>query len=124
MNLESNDVSPQRRALGPLIGGLILIALGLALFFDTINLWEFEDVFRFWPLALVGLGLSKLISPQKDDDRRGGLWLVGIGAWLLVPSLRLFDLGWEDSWPLILIVIGLLIIIQSLLIDRRLGANS
>ncbi|HSR69996.1 MAG TPA: DUF5668 domain-containing protein [Acidobacteriota bacterium] len=110
--------------LAPLIGGFILIALGMGLFFDTLEIWDFGELFRFWPLVLVGIGAGKLISPRKHDDRRGGLWLVGIGSWLLVPSLGLFGLEWENSWPLILIVIGLLIIIQSTLMDRRQGENT
>ena len=35
-----------------------------------------------------------------------GLWLISIGAWLQLVRLHLFGLRYQNSWPLLLIIIG------------------
>jgi hypothetical protein len=46
-----------------LAGGLVFIGVGLLLLFDRLSIFSFEDAFRlFWPLALIALGITRLLS--------------------------------------------------------------
>ncbi len=103
--------------------GLILIGLGLL--FTAYNLdWidvQLRVVWEYWPLILVAVGLAKLIDP---GERESGGWLILFGLYLLVNTLRLWGLHWGNSWSLILIVVGLMIIFQAWLQRRNRSRSS
>jgi hypothetical protein len=49
---------------------------------------------------------------QRRGDGLGGIWLIGIGSWLLVTQTHLFGLHFGNSWPLIVILAGVMIVIR------------
>ncbi len=49
-------------------------------------------------------------SEARADFRRGGI-LVAVGLWLLATTLHIGGLNWINSWPLLLILIGVVIMI-------------
>ncbi len=70
------------------LGGL-LIALGVIVLLEnlgTIYLGALWDLWRWWPLILVFLGLSKFFAAGDFRERRSGFWLMAIGVWLLFRS--------------------------------------
>lgn len=99
--------------MAPLVGGLLLLALGIVFLAEELGLadlgWAFE---RLWPLLIVALGVSKLLDPGK---RRGGIWITALGLWLLVGTLELWNLDIGDSWPLLLVFAGFGIVLDALL---------
>jgi len=97
----------KRRSNGQLAVGIIIAALGVLMLFEHVIGFQVRDIWRLWPLILVVLGLVRL-SGMGDGERRGsGLNAVIVGLWLLVNTLELFDLDWSNSWPLLLIGLGL-----------------
>jgi hypothetical protein len=76
-------------------GGVFLIGLGL-LFFTHVD---------FWPWILFVIGASSIARGMAEGHAwysvSGGLWLIGLGL--------VFLLGF--SWPLILILIGVTMLI-------------
>ena len=47
------------------------------------------------------------MSPRADrNDLRKGLILVAVGGWFLMNTLEIRDLRYWNSWPLLLILIG------------------
>lgn len=92
--------------------GVILIGLGLL--FTAYNLdWidvRLRVLWEYWPLILVAVGLAKMIDPK---ERESGGWLILFGLYLLVNTLHLWGLHWGNSWSLILIAVGLMIIFQA-----------
>ena len=101
------------RATSHLIGGLVLIALGVLFLLQKADLFYLGSLFEFWPLILVVMGIVKL-SAGNYEERKGGLWLLVIGCWLLLSSLEIFGLHYGSSWPLLLVGIGGVIIWQSI----------
>lgn len=95
----------RRNSAGRLVAGLILIALGLAFTLDNLGLMEVElnNVWRFWPLILIVIGVAKLL---RLEERAAGLWMVGIGVWFQVVNLEVWGMDWDSSWPVLLILIG------------------
>lgn len=104
------------------LGGL-LIALGVIVLLENLgviylgSLWE---LWRWWPLILVFLGLSKFFAPGDFRERRSGFWLMAIGVWLLISFFRVFGLGFSESWPLLLVAAGISAIWQSTSGERTL----
>lgn len=96
---------------------VILIGLGLIFLLHTTDLWYF-NIDRLWPLILIGLGgwlLYRKICCGTQGYRRDGRpyrnrGLIGPAVLITVGLLSLIDSyngpGWDRTWPLLLLVIG------------------
>lgn len=102
-------------ARGPLIAGLVLLFLGVASLFERWAWFGWGDLWRFWPLVLIGLGVAVMTTAREREgrERRSGVFLVLLGVWMLINSLELFGLHWGTSWPLIFVVIGVTKMIEA-----------
>jgi hypothetical protein len=93
--------------------GAFLAVMGVALILAQVGVLRVEEVTRFWPVALILLGLSML--QRRGAHRRlfGGFMLIVVGAWLLLKTLGLVRLDpWEFLGPLILVAIGARIMLR------------
>jgi hypothetical protein len=101
MDMMTND----RRAPGwsGILAGLLIVGLGLILLVDQVGLFGWHPSWSIWPLVFIAAGLARFSQPRPDGSRDGG-WLLFIGAWLLLHDLRI--LRFRDSWPLILVALG------------------
>lgn len=115
MNGSANTI-PKR---GNVFTGALLIVLGSLFLLDQLDVADFGEAFAdWWPLIIIAVGAGKFL----DRDRRSsGLWLIGVGSWLLVTHLGLFGLTWGTSWPILLILVGGGMLLQPLIdgIGRR-----
>jgi cytochrome bd-type quinol oxidase subunit 2 len=91
---------------GRLAAGVILITLGVFFLLFDRGVVEMDFPWQWWPLVLVAIGAGRLVTATHHDERRAGLWMILLGGWLLVNFLRLFGLGWHNSWPLLIIIAG------------------
>lgn len=61
--MENNVTTYQSHRVGSITAGASMVVFGVLLFmhtvFDTIN---YETIFSFWPLMLIGLGIELLLS--------------------------------------------------------------
>lgn len=93
--------------------GLLLVGLGLIFLFDRIDIFDLHDAWQFWPFILVAIGLAKAFTAPTTEKVGGGLWLAFIGAWLYVSLQEVWDLGFRETWPALLIVWGIGIVWKS-----------
>lgn len=101
---------------GVLIGILIIVAGGLLLLqnFGVISN-QFWSVWDFWPLILVAIGISKLFQPKEFRQPIIGLLFLGFGVVFLLDELfPRFYFNWDDMWPFLIILIGLVIVRNSI----------
>ena len=105
---------PASRLTGRMIAGGILIALGVLFTLDNFGVVDAGDVFRYWPLFLVGFGLLKLAQARHPDQRVAGAALMGIGSILLLRTLHLVSFHMRDVWPIVLVIGGGLLVWRSL----------
>ncbi len=101
-----NDMNEQRRPIDTdtLFWGILLIGMGTLFLLERLHIGDVHHVIRnYWPLFLVAIGVSKLFKPERAWS---GLWLIAVGAWLQAVTLHLYDLTYESSWPLLLIILG------------------
>lgn len=104
-----------------IVGGLILIALGVIFLLEQQGLLAFAGITTWWPLFVVAIGLAKLIGGGSGRRRRGGLWLIFVGLWLLANTNHYWGLDWHNSWPIMVIGFGTMLVFGALSDDRSAG---
>lgn len=103
---------PRSRGSSRIVFGLAVVAVGVLLTLDNLGLFDFDDLWRFWPVVLMLIGISKLSSGEPG---RGLLWLA-VGTAFLLPVV-FEELEWKqiwDFWPLFLVALGLHMVARSL----------
>jgi len=98
------------RATGRLVMGGLLIFVGVLFTLDNFGIVRAGDLFQYWPLLLVGAGLTKILQSRQSEHRTAGFILLAVGVIFL---LRTFDVVWfrvRDLWPLLFVVVGGLLI--------------
>jgi hypothetical protein len=76
---------------------------------------------RFWPLLLVASGLPLLLAPRDDASQVIGMVLTAMGTFLQLQGLGLVPWGFRQTSSVVLIVVGVVILLQSL--RRREGPD-
>jgi predicted membrane protein len=86
--------------------GIAIIAVGIVLFLDNMGLGLRVNIFDFWPLILVAIGLNQLVQHSEARQPVSGAIFLFIGVYFLLDEFFYlpFDLG--DLWPIIFIFIG------------------
>lgn len=107
-----------------MVWGLLFIALGAALLMDQAGMIEFDldlaQIWRYWPLLLVVIGISRTIGSPTADDFVGGIWMALFGAWLFASLEHLFRLTLWNSWPVLIIITGVAVLLRPFA-ERRFG---
>jgi hypothetical protein len=87
--------------------GLMVIAVGVIFTLDNLNVIDADQYLQYWPAALVAVGLLKLWHASRDGQGWfGGLFLLALGAWMLIERIVYFRVDVQDVWPLFLVFIG------------------
>jgi len=100
------------------IVGLLIVGFGLALTFENLGWWHGVRIVRFWPVALMAIGLAKLL---QDADRSGkitgGILLV-VGGGVAAEQLFFLRLDAWRWWPIVIVLFGLLIVSKAIRKDE------
>ena len=105
---------PRRTHGGRLVAGVILIALGVFFLLFNLDLVDMDPPWEWWPLLLIAIGAGKLVTAADHEERRGGMWMILLGGWLLINFLGLFGLRWHNSWPLLVMAGGGMMVWKSI----------
>ncbi len=89
-----------------IIGGAAVL-IGVFLLLDNLDVLDARLYLRFWPLILVAVGAVRIANSGHRGGRFVGLILVLIGGVLLIRELGFTYIGFQELWPLILVVLGL-----------------
>ncbi|HAV24297.1 MAG TPA: hypothetical protein DCX46_12570 [Bacteroidetes bacterium] len=99
--------------------GLIIIAVGVVITLDNLDILYAADYLRYWPALLVVYGLVRLAEPRHEKFW-AGLFLI-VGTLMLLDVVDLIEFRLRDWWPVVLIFIGGSILWGS---HRRLSGRS
>jgi predicted membrane protein len=91
---------------GRFVFGVLVVAIGVLFTLDNLDIVHAEQYFRFWPVALVLLGLTHFVPPADAGRRMWGLIWVFAGVWLTLENLDLVDVSLWALWPLLLVLLG------------------
>jgi predicted membrane protein len=81
-----------------LIVGLTVIAVGGAFLLDQMGRLDAREALRFWPLALIALGLVSFFQSGEGRGQVFGVLSAGFGLWFLADNL-----GWVNGSPFVLL---------------------
>lgn len=98
------------RITGRVIMGGLLIFFGLMFLLDNMGVLEAGDIFDYWPMILVVVGLMKVLQPREEGQRTFGIVLIAIGAFLQLQILAYAP--WV--WPFLLLAAGGFLVWRSL----------
>jgi hypothetical protein len=96
-----------RRSYGHLSIGIFLLIIGIALLLDKFDIFSVGSVWHYWPVLLIANGFGHLLNTQETWKYRKAIWWLFIGSWLFICELHLFGLSYHNSWPILLIGIGI-----------------
>jgi len=99
---------------GVVIGALIVL-VGVLLLLQNMNIPGIHDIWRFWPAALIVLGLARLTEPWRPTALLWAAILIVVGTGLLVDNLDIvhIEIG-VFIWPLLLIVFGISLLVRNM----------
>jgi len=94
------------------VPAFVLIVVGAVFLLRNLGIFPIHELLRYWPVALIAIGLFRLVDSERGNERMIGAILILTGGVLLAGTLGLFYLSWNTIWPLFLIGAGLLMLVQ------------
>lgn len=104
----SADTRAGFRLTPQIILGLCIIGFGVALTLDNLHLAETRHLWRYWPIAIVLLGVTKFFQSDTTSGRVFAGVVTFIGVALLGDWLDIFKL-W-NWWPVAMIALGVVMV--------------
>jgi hypothetical protein len=119
---------------GAIAAGAMLLVVGTAMFLDNSGVVNVHVGRMIGPFVMIAIGASMMFErsvfvagcngfdPAREGRRRhrrrgsasSGIWLIGVGCWLIVAQNHLFGLNFHNSWPLFIVLSGIIIVIRGL----------
>ena len=126
--VEYRDIGKQYRNLGRhgfhrgpatqgVIFAVVLIAVGVLLFLDNIGLFRFRDIWQFWPVLPIALGVAKLFDSKGIAGQVWAAMWILVGAAFLFDHLGIWHMNWGTIWPLAIVAFGVTTLVNAL--DRH-----
>lgn len=95
--------------------GACLVLFGVLLSLDRLQLVDAAQSFRFWPIVLLVLGGWMVAERHQTGRSLPGMVLIVIGGLLLLNTLGVVRVRfWEMFWPVLLVLVGARLIMQTL----------
>ncbi|HEY3053645.1 MAG TPA: DUF5668 domain-containing protein [Thermoanaerobaculia bacterium] len=96
-----------------LVAGTAILAVGVIVWLDHLHKLHAADYLRWWPLALIALGLAHLLERRWVGASL--LILLGLGCLPRLPFLPHFNMAQIFAvWPLLISVGGMTLVMQAL----------
>ncbi len=98
-----------------LVVGLFIALLGVVLALDRAGIADLTSILRFWPVAIIGVGLTMAFQSRELSGRVNGVFVALFGTYALLYALRIVHVRfWELFWPFVLIMVGVGLATQAL----------
>jgi predicted membrane protein len=95
----SRSIAPQ------FVMGVLIIVVGVLFTLENLGFIEAGAYLRFWPVALMAVGLMKLWSGGRGGSLHGLLFFFA-GVWLLLQAMSIVTISLWNLWPVLLIFAG------------------
>lgn len=95
--------------------GIILTGAGVVFLLDRSGELDLGSIWRYWPLMLAVAGISNLVPPSTAKLVQEGCWQIFFAGWFYCSFERVWGLSFGNSWPLVLIMWGLMVVLNPVL---------
>jgi predicted membrane protein len=103
------QVTPQ------LILGILIICVGVIFTLDELGYAPAISFLKFWPLALIAIGVTKMLAARDGGGAFAGLIFTLVGVWLQGEELNLIHINLRNAWPVALVLFGGYLVWQGLM---------
>jgi predicted membrane protein len=115
MSMDNKEIGPGSAMTPRLIIGLAIALFGVVLVLDRLNMVVADQVLRWWPMVIVAIGALIFTQSRRVGGGINGVIVMIIGGWLLLNSVGILRVRfWEMFWPLVLVGIGSMLVLQTL----------
>ena len=109
-------MSDQRKSFSwTFLLGALILAAGVVLLLDQQGIISADRIFNyFWPGVLIAAGIVTLVDCRARGGR--GIWgfvMLSFGILLVLDNLGIGHFRFETIWPLLVIGVGVLMIVQA-----------
>jgi predicted membrane protein len=113
--MDNKEIGPGSAMTPRLIIGLAIALFGVVLVLDRLNMVVADQVLRWWPMVIVAIGALIFAQSRRVGGGVNGVIVMIIGGWLLLNSVGILRVRfWEMFWPLVLVGIGSMLVLQTL----------
>jgi hypothetical protein len=102
-----------------IVTGLGLATVGVIMLLNRIDYWP--HIWKLWPLWLGLVGIGKLIAHPSRAEYGDGLLMLAMCVFFLGVTYHWYGLTYRNSWPLIIVFVGLSLVVNSFT-GKRSGA--
>jgi predicted membrane protein len=96
----------QARSIAPqLVMGVLIVIVGLLFTLQNVGFTDANEYLRYWPVALIALGLLKLWQGTGGAVCGGFIFLFA-GVWLLLQGMGIVTISLWNLWPMLLVFAG------------------
>jgi LiaF transmembrane domain len=92
----TNEEETPRINSGPVLVGLILTFVGLAMLADRTGIsGGLHLAGKFWPFVMIAFGVTRVIAPPEPrmghpPSKWTGIWFIYLGLWFFINEFHVF----------------------------------
>ena len=114
VELQSAPASSGFRITPQLIVGLLVIFVGVVFSLDQLGFSPAVNYLRFWPMAIIAIGVAKMLQAKEGGGAFAGIIFTLAGVWLQAEELDLIHIRLWQIWPVALLLFGGYLVWQGL----------
>jgi predicted membrane protein len=114
IDFPSSSASPRFRITPQLIIGVLITVVGVIFTLDQLGIAPATSYLRFWPSAIVAIGVLKMLQAKDGGTAMAGLIITALGAWLLAEALGIIKISLWQIWPVALVILGVYLVWQGM----------
>ncbi len=115
MSMDNKEVGPGSVMTPRLIVGAAIALFGVVLVLDRLNLVFADAILRWWPAVIIAIGALIFSQARRTGGGVNGIIVMIVGGWLLLNSVGILRVRfWEMFWPMVLIGIGSVLVMQAM----------
>jgi len=95
--------------------GVLIIIFAVVLLLRNMELIPYINMWKFWPVFLIVIGLSQVLRPEESRQLLSGSIFIIVGGLFFLNNIHIIDFGIRELWPFILLIVGFGILRQAMI---------
>lgn len=89
-----------------LVIGMSIAIAGILFFLDNLGLVHTENLFSYWPVVLIAIGVAQLVQTRTWGGYAWSLAFILGGCWILAENVGIISVSLWKLSPLLLVLLG------------------